>query len=79
MRKIDQDPTRKLRRRIAELTGDCCRNCEPLTPDDIAEVIVFAAGRRENVVIADSLIFPSHQVSYWAYCSGKLEQHGLMN
>ncbi|GIJ99967.1 hypothetical protein Aspvir_003981, partial [Aspergillus viridinutans] len=35
--------------------------CEPLTPDDIAEVIVFAAGRRENVVIADTLIFPSHQ------------------
>ncbi|OJJ62064.1 hypothetical protein ASPSYDRAFT_143125 [Aspergillus sydowii CBS 593.65] len=39
-------------------------NCEPLTPDDIAEVIVFAAGRRENVVIADTLIFPSHQVSH---------------
>ncbi|ODM17881.1 putative oxidoreductase [Aspergillus cristatus] len=38
-------------------------NCEPLTPDDIAEIIVFAAGRRENVVIADTLIFPSHQAS----------------
>lgn len=37
--------------------------CEPLTPDDIAEVIVFSAGRRENVVIADTLIFPNHQVS----------------
>ncbi|KAF2672510.1 NAD(P)-binding protein [Microthyrium microscopicum] len=36
-------------------------NCEPLTPEDIAEVIVFAAGRRENVVIADTLVFPSHQ------------------
>jgi len=36
--------------------------CEPLTPGDIAEVIVFAAGRRENVVLADSLIFPNHQV-----------------
>ncbi|ROT38720.1 NAD(P)-binding protein [Sodiomyces alkalinus F11] len=35
--------------------------CEPLTPDDIAEVIVFAASRRQNVVIADTLIFPSHQ------------------
>ena len=34
---------------------------DPLTPDDIAEVVVFAAGRRENVVIADTLIFPSHQ------------------
>jgi NADP-dependent 3-hydroxy acid dehydrogenase YdfG len=38
-------------------------DCEPLTPEDIAEVVVFAAGRRENVVIADTLIFPSHQVS----------------
>lgn len=36
---------------------------EPLTPDDIAEVVVFTAGRRENVVIADTLIFPNHQVS----------------
>ncbi|EWY85695.1 oxidoreductase [Fusarium oxysporum NRRL 32931] len=35
----------------------------PLTPDDIAEVIVFAAGRRENVVLADSLIFPNHQAA----------------
>ncbi|EGY13711.1 NADP-dependent 3-hydroxy acid dehydrogenase like protein [Verticillium longisporum] len=35
--------------------------CEPLTPDDIAEVIVFSATRRENVVIADTLVFPNHQ------------------
>lgn len=35
---------------------------DPLTPDDIAEVIVFSATRRENVVIADTLIFPQHQV-----------------
>ncbi|KAK7704850.1 hypothetical protein SLS64_008198 [Diaporthe eres] len=35
---------------------------DPLTPDDIAEVIVFSATRRENVVIADTLIFPSHQL-----------------
>ncbi|KAF2121679.1 hypothetical protein BDV96DRAFT_609650 [Lophiotrema nucula] len=34
---------------------------EPLTGDDIAEVVVFAAGRRENVVIADTLVFPNHQ------------------
>lgn len=32
-----------------------------MTPDDIAEVIVFTAGRRENVVIADTLIYPQHQ------------------
>lgn len=38
---------------------------EPLTPEDIAEVVVFAAGRRENVVLADSLIFPNHQVCFF--------------
>jgi len=32
-----------------------------LTGEDIAEVIVFAASRRENVVIADVLVFPQHQ------------------
>lgn len=36
--------------------------CEPLTPDDIAEVIVFTATRPENVIIADTLVFPNHQV-----------------
>ncbi|KIX08557.1 uncharacterized protein Z518_03213 [Rhinocladiella mackenziei CBS 650.93] len=40
---------------------------EPLTPDDIAETVVFAAGRRENVVIADALIFPNHQVSCFPF------------
>jgi 3-hydroxy acid dehydrogenase / malonic semialdehyde reductase len=44
-----------------ELINDS--GCEPLTPDDIAEAIVFAAGRRENVVIADTLIFPNHQAA----------------
>ncbi|KUJ06860.1 NAD(P)-binding protein [Mollisia scopiformis] len=34
---------------------------EPLTPEDIAEHVVYCAGRRENVVIADSLIFPNQQ------------------
>jgi hypothetical protein len=45
-----------------KLKTDNHSGCEPLTPDDIAEVVVFAAGRRENVVLADSLIFPNHQV-----------------
>ncbi|KAK2000658.1 short chain dehydrogenase [Colletotrichum falcatum] len=35
--------------------------CEPLTPEDVAEVVVFTSTRRENVVVADTLIFPSHQ------------------
>lgn len=50
--------------------------CEPLTPEDIAEVVVFAAGRRENVVIADTLIFPNHQVCTvrrWSLWSCELE------
>ncbi|KAK3338181.1 hypothetical protein B0H65DRAFT_478003 [Neurospora tetraspora] len=34
---------------------------DPLTPDDIAEIVVFVATRRENVVVADTLVFPSHQ------------------
>ncbi|KAI1176992.1 NAD(P)-binding protein [Nemania sp. FL0916] len=37
--------------------------CDPLSPDDIAEVVVFVAGRRENVVVADTLIFPNHQAA----------------
>jgi len=36
---------------------------DPLNGTDIAEVIVFAASRRENVVIADVLVFPQHQSS----------------
>ncbi|OAG09798.1 NAD(P)-binding protein [Paraphaeosphaeria sporulosa] len=36
---------------------------EPLTGDDIAEVVVFAAGRRENVVLADTLVYPNHQAA----------------
>lgn len=36
---------------------------EPLIGDDIAEIVVFMVGRRENVVVADVLAFPSHQVN----------------
>jgi 3-hydroxy acid dehydrogenase/malonic semialdehyde reductase len=43
------------------------KGCEPLTPDDIAEIVVFTAGRRENVVVADTLVFPNHQVSLITY------------
>ena len=35
----------------------------PLYGEDIAETVVFCAGRNENVVIADMLVFPNHQVS----------------
>lgn len=33
----------------------------PLTPEDIAEVIVFGVSRRQNTVVAETLVFPSHQ------------------
>lgn len=36
---------------------------EPLNAQDIAEVIVFGVSRRANTVIADTLVFPSHQAS----------------
>lgn len=45
--------------------------CEPLTPDDIAEVVVFTAGRRENVVVADTLVFPNHQVRLSSFVSSQ--------
>lgn len=32
--------------------------------DDIAELVFFSAGRRENVVIAYVLVYPNHQVRY---------------
>ena len=36
---------------------------ESLTAEDVAEVVVFAATRRENVVLADCVVFPSHQAA----------------
>jgi len=36
---------------------------DPLTAEDIAEVVVFVAGRKENVVVADTMVLPSHQAS----------------
>ncbi|CAN6622318.1 NADP-dependent 3-hydroxy acid dehydrogenase [Trichomonascus vanleenenianus] len=39
------------------------KGTEPLVAEDIAEMIVFALTRRQNTVIADTLIFPSHQAS----------------
>jgi 3-hydroxy acid dehydrogenase/malonic semialdehyde reductase len=66
---------RKLSAIFADRTN-LSRGCEPLTPDDIAEVVVFAAGRRENVVLADTLIFPNHQVSFSLSLGCKLTKSG---
>ncbi|UZJ57463.1 hypothetical protein CBS101457_006783 [Exobasidium rhododendri] len=44
----------------------------PLTPDDIAEDIVFAASRPSHVNVAESLIFPVNQASpYHAFRGNK--------
>ena len=44
-----------------------------LTGEDIAETVVFAAGRPENVVIADMLVFPNHQVCALLVLGGCVE------
>ena len=48
------------------------RGCEPLTPHDIAEVVVFNASRRDNVVVADTLIFPNHQYVSSIFTAGSM-------
>lgn len=58
----------------AEKAKKVYEGCEPLTPDDIAETVVWAAGRRENVVIADMLVFPNHQVYCTSHSKGKMEE-----
>lgn len=39
------------------------RGAEPLTAVDIAEVVVFALTRKQNTVIAESLVLPTSQAS----------------
>lgn len=46
-------------------------NTVPLTQEDIAEVIVFTASRRENTVIAETLIFGTDQASAYHIYRGK--------
>jgi 3-hydroxy acid dehydrogenase/malonic semialdehyde reductase len=36
---------------------------EPLSPDDIADAVFYAATRNENFVIAEMIILPNHQAS----------------
>lgn len=36
---------------------------QPLVAEDIAEIITFALSRRDNTVIAETLVFPNHQAS----------------
>lgn len=46
-----------------EMADKVYEGCDPLTAEDIAEVVVFAVTRRENVVVADTLLYPNHEVS----------------
>ena len=41
---------------LPEIGLQVASGVDPLTPDDIAETVVFIAGRRENVVVAVSPI-----------------------
>ncbi|CAI5759284.1 unnamed protein product [Candida verbasci] len=47
----------------AQKADDVYKGTEPLTADDVAELIVFNLTRRENTVIAESLIFANNQAS----------------
>ncbi|CUM63702.1 uncharacterized protein PRCAT00001286001 [Priceomyces carsonii] len=45
----------------AEKAKEVYSGTEPLTGEDIAEIIVFGVSRRANTVIAETLVFPTHQ------------------
>lgn len=48
------------------------QDTEPLGPEDIAEVIVFGVSRKLKTVIAETLIFPTHQAGSGALYRGDL-------
>lgn len=52
-----------------EKADNAYKGVTPLTGDDMAEMIVFAAGRPENVVVAEMLVFPNHQVCIFPACA----------
>ncbi len=41
------------------------KGIQPLTPDDVADVVFFAATRPPHVQIAEVIMFPTHQASSW--------------
>ena len=47
----------------AEKADNVYRGVEPLYADDIADLIVYTTSRKSNVVITDSLVFPTAQAS----------------
>ncbi|KAK6203508.1 NADP(+)-dependent dehydrogenase [Scheffersomyces amazonensis] len=47
----------------AEKADEVYSGTSPLGPEDIAEAIIFGVSRRQNTVIAETLVFPQHQAS----------------
>ncbi|KAL3228598.1 Uncharacterized protein RNJ44_02543 [Nakaseomyces bracarensis] len=45
------------------LADNVYKGTTPLYAEDIADLIIYATSRKQNVVIADTLIFPTHQAS----------------
>lgn len=49
---------------------------EPLGPEDIAEIIVFNVSRKLKTVIAETLVFPTHQAGAGTVYKGKIGDLG---
>ena len=47
----------------AEKAGAAYTGMKPLTPEDVAEAIIFAASRNENFVVAEMVLLPKAQAS----------------
>lgn len=47
----------------SERAGDVYKGVTPLFADDVADLIVYSTSRKQNTVIADTLIFPTSQGS----------------
>ena len=46
-----------------EKAGAVYRNLTPLSPDDVADAVLYAASRPPHVTVADMLLFPTDQAS----------------
>ena len=46
-----------------EQASSVYKNIQPLTAEDIAEMVIFIASRPPHVAIADIVVFPTNQAS----------------
>ncbi|GME79039.1 unnamed protein product [Ambrosiozyma monospora] len=58
----------------ASRAANVYKDTEPLTGEDIAELIVFTATRKENTVIAETLVFGTNQASAFHLYRGPLDK-----